>query len=119
MADSESSSIRAINMKTLTSARNVIGGDQNPKNLHSFGDRDGVSYEAKLQHPLGVNFIPEKNVILIADTYNHKVKVLDPFRNEAFSCLGGADTTSVSLKDGTTSQSAFNEPQGIASLFCE
>lgn len=97
-------------MKTLTSSRNVVGGDANPKNLHCFGDRDGVSYETKLQHPLGVHFIPEKNVILIADTYNHKVKVLDPFRNEAFSWLGGADTTSLSLKDGTTSQSAFNEP---------
>jgi hypothetical protein len=48
VADSESSSIRAINMKTLTSSRNVIGGDANPKNLHCFGDKDGVSYDAKL-----------------------------------------------------------------------
>ena len=119
VADSESSSIRAVNMKTLTSSRNVIGGDANPKNLHCFGDKDGVSYDAKLQHPLGVHFIPEKNVILIADTYNHKVKVLDPFRNEVFSWLGGADKPTLSLKDGTTSQSAFNEPQGIASLFDE
>lgn len=106
-------------MKTLTSSRNVIGGDANPKNLHSFGDKDGVSYDAKLQHPLGVHFIPEKNVILLADTYNHKVKVVDPFRNEAFSWLGGSDTTVMSLKDGTTNQCAFNEPQGISSLFDE
>jgi hypothetical protein len=106
-------------MKTLTSARNVIGGDINPKNLHSFGDKDGVSFDAKLQHPLGVHFIPEKNVILIADTYNHKVKVVDPFRNEVFSWLGGADTPTNCLKDGTTSQTAFNEPQGISSLFDE
>jgi hypothetical protein len=42
IADSESSSIRAINMKTLTSSRNVVGGDPNPKNLHSFGDKDGI-----------------------------------------------------------------------------
>jgi hypothetical protein len=35
-------------MKTLTSSRNVIGGDANPKNLHCFGDKDGVSYDAKL-----------------------------------------------------------------------
>jgi len=48
VADSESSSIRAVNMKTLSSSRNVIGSDNNPKNLHSFGDKDGVSYEAKL-----------------------------------------------------------------------
>lgn len=106
-------------MKTLTSSRNVVGGDVNPKNLHSFGDKDGVAYDAKLQHPLGVHFIPEKNVILIADTYNHKLKVLDPFRNEVFSWLGGMDSATLSLKDGTTSQAAFNEPQGIASLFDE
>ena len=42
VADSESSSIRAVNMKTLLSARCLVGGDTNPKNLHSFGDRDGV-----------------------------------------------------------------------------
>jgi hypothetical protein len=35
-------------MKTLTSSRNVVGGDVNPKNLHSFGDKDGVAYDAKL-----------------------------------------------------------------------
>lgn len=45
--------------------------------------------------------------------------MLDPFRNEVFSWLGGMDSTTVSLKDGTTSHSAFNEPQGIASLFDE
>lgn len=102
VADSESSTIRSINMKTLTSARSLVGGDVNPKNLHSYGDKDGVSTEAKLQHPLGVHFIPEKNVILVTDTYNHKIKVVDPFRNEIFSWLGGSHTAKDSLKDGVT-----------------
>jgi len=88
IADSESSAIRAVNMKTLNSARCVVGGDQNPRNLHAYGDLDGVGTEAKLQHPMSVHFIPEKNVILVTDTYNHKIKVVDPFRNEAFSWLG-------------------------------
>ena len=57
-------------MKTLTLTRNVVGGDDNPKNLYCFGDRDGVGFEARLQHPLGIHFIPEKNVILVADTFN-------------------------------------------------
>jgi hypothetical protein len=56
---------------------------------------------------------------LIADTYNHKVKVVDPFRNEVFSWLGGGENSSVSLKDGSTGSVAFNEPQGISSLFDE
>ena len=97
-------------MKTLTSSRSLVGGDVNPKNLHSFGDRDGVQTEAKLQHPLGVHFIPEKNVILVTDTYNHKVKVVDPFRNEIFSWLGGSHTNRDTLIDGVTGMSAFNEP---------
>ena len=94
MADSESSSIRSLNMKSLMSSRCLVGGDNNPKNLHSYGDKDGVAIDAKLQHPLGVHFIPEKNVILVADTYNHKVKVIDPFRNEIFSWLGGSENIS-------------------------
>jgi hypothetical protein len=119
VADSESSSIRAVNMKTLSSSRSVIGGDLNPKNLYSYGDRDGILHEAKLQHPLAVHFIPEKNVVLVADTFNHKIKVVDPFRNEVFSWLGGQDSSQVSIRDGTTSQAIFNEPQGITSLYDE
>lgn len=48
IADSESSAIRAVNMKTLGSARCVVGGDANPRNLHAYGDLDGVGVEAKL-----------------------------------------------------------------------
>lgn len=87
-------------MKSLSSARNVIGSSSNTKNLHCFGDKDGVGYDAKLQHPLGVHFIPEKNVVLVCDTYNHKIKVVDPFRNESYSWLGGSHTTNLSLRDG-------------------
>lgn len=57
-----------------------------------------------------MHFIPEKNVIIIADTFNHKLKVLDPFKNEIFSWLGGNESTTATLKDGATNLSAFNEP---------
>ena len=116
VADSESSCIRSINMKTLKSARNLVGGDTNPKNLHAYGDQDGVGVEAKLQHPLGVHFIPEKNVIIVTDTYNHKIKVVDPFRNEIFSWLGNGKNK---LGDETTFKSSFNEPSGVSSLYDE
>jgi len=101
-------------MKTLSSSRLLVGGHSNPKNLHSYGDKDGVETEAKLQHPLGVHFIPEKNVILVTDTYNHKIKVIDPFRNEVFSWLGSGKTEVV---DGATFSSSFYEPSGISSLY--
>lgn len=116
VADSESSCIRSVNMKTLKGARNLVGGDANPRNLHAYGDRDGVGIEAKLQHPLGVHFIPEKNVIIITDTYNHKIKVVDPFRNEIFSWLGNGRNQ---LNDETTFKSSFNEPSGVSSLYDE
>jgi len=103
-------------MKTLKGARNLVGGDANPRNLHAYGDRDGVGIEAKLQHPLGVHFIPEKNVIIITDTYNHKIKVVDPFRNEIFSWLGNGRNQ---LNDETTFKSSFNEPSGVSSLYDE
>lgn len=101
-------------MKTLKNSRVLCGGDTNPKNLHAYGDEDGVGTNAKLQHPLGVHFIPEKNVILVADTYNHKIKVIDPFKNEVFTWLGNGKTA---LKDDNTYSASFNEPSGFGTLF--
>lgn len=114
VADSESSAIRALNMKTLNSSRNVVGGDSNPKNLHAYGDVDDVGVNAKLQHPLGVHFVKHKNVVLVTDTYNHKIKVIDPFTNEIFSWLGDGNG---SLKDGNAMSSEFSEPSGCYSLW--
>ena len=51
--------------------------------------------------------------MLVADTYNHKIKVIDPFRNEIYSWLGNGKATH---KDENTFNSAFNEPSGFASL---
>ena len=101
-------------MKTLKSTRGIVGGDVNPKNLHAYGDIDGQQTNARLQHPLGVHFIPDKNVILVADTYNHKIKVIDPFRNEIFTWLGNGKAA---LKDDSTFNSSFNEPSGFGSIY--
>jgi hypothetical protein len=53
-------------------------------------------------------------VIAVTDTYNHKIKVIDPFNNEIFSWLGNGKAT---LKDEQTFDSSLNEPSGISSLF--
>ena len=55
-------------------------------------------------------------MILVADTYNHKIKVVDPFRNESFSWLGNGDSL---LADGSTFRASFNEPSGLSSLYDE
>ena len=100
-------------MKTLKGSRNVVGGDKNPKNLHAYGDKDDVGFKAKLQHPLGLHFVKGKNVVLVADTYNHKIKVIDPFTNEIFSWLGSGEG---GFSDDSTNNALFAEPSGIASL---
>lgn len=114
VADSESSAIRSINMKTLKASRLLVGGDFNPKNLHAYGDQDGSKEDAKLQHPLGLTFIPEKNVVAVTDTYNHKIKVIDPFNNEIYSWLGNGESK---LQDALTFDCSLNEPSGICSLY--
>ena len=53
-------------------------------------------------------------MVLVADTYNHKIKVIDPFRNEVFTWLGNGKA---GIKDENTFNGAFNEPSGFASLF--
>lgn len=100
-------------MKSLTASRLLVGGDFNSKNLHAYGDTDGSKEDAKLQHPLGLSFVPEKNVIIVTDTYNHKIKVIDPFNNEIFSWLGNG---TASLKDNMTFDSCLNEPSGVCSF---
>ncbi len=74
-ADSETSSIRVIDLKT-NRMESLIGSG-----LFNFGDKDGYGNQSKkspkalLQHSIGLNYF--KNKIYIADSYNHKVKVLD------------------------------------------
>lgn len=114
VADSESSAIRAIDMKSLSASRNVAGGDSDPYNLHAYGDKDDVGTKAKLQHPLGVHFVKNKNVVLVTDTYNHKIKVIDPFTDEIFSWLGNGEG---GLQDGNSANSQFSEPSGCCSIW--
>lgn len=48
------------------------------QDLFAYGDVDGVGTGAKLQHPLavGIRYTPTPH-LLVADSYNHKVDLLD------------------------------------------
>ena len=72
IADSESSSIRTINLET-GHVKNLAGGSKDPRDLFCFGDKDGTGLEVRLQHPLGVTVNDKTNSVFVADTYNHKV----------------------------------------------
>ncbi len=101
VADSEANIIRAID-PTAGTVETLVGGD-----LFEFGDVDGSGDDVRLQHPLGVFAYGDK--VLIADTYNHKIKELDPKARTVKTFLG---TGKPGQMDGTTA--AFYEPGGLS-----
>lgn len=80
-ADSESSAIRWADLGPGGGVHTIVG-----TGLFDFGDRDGAGDEVRLQHPLGVAW--HDGMAYVADTYNGKIKVLDPGRREVRTWLG-------------------------------
>ncbi|KAJ0015989.1 hypothetical protein NQD34_014279 [Periophthalmus magnuspinnatus] len=74
VADSESSSIRTVALKD-GAVKSLVGAERDPLNLFAFGDVDGKGVDAKLQHPLGVSWSSEQNLLYVADSYNHKFPI--------------------------------------------
>ncbi|MGH9932685.1 MAG: NHL domain-containing thioredoxin family protein, partial [Pyrinomonadaceae bacterium] len=101
IADSESNIIRAIDIAS-GQVETIVGGD-----LFDFGDVDGSGDDVRLQHPLGVVAID--GLILIADTYNHKLKELDPKAHTVKTFLG---TGKPGQSDGDAA--TFYEPAGLS-----
>jgi thiol-disulfide isomerase/thioredoxin len=101
VADSESNIIRAIDIAGR-SVKTLVGGD-----LFEFGDVDGKGDDVRLQHPLGL--LTHGDKILIADTYNHKIKELDPKQEKVTSLFG---TGKPGQADGPSP--SFYEPGGLA-----
>ncbi|PUB75394.1 MAG: hypothetical protein DBP01_18995, partial [gamma proteobacterium symbiont of Ctena orbiculata] len=75
-----------------------------------FGDVDGTLHEAKLQHVLGIAVAGEHSVIL-ADTYNHKIKIVDLGKDVIKSIIGDGRPGFLSTVNG---QFQLNEPGGLA-----
>lgn len=115
IADSESSTVRSIKLKDGSTSTLVGGEDQRPYNLFSFGDKDGIGDQAKLQHPLAVLWLANEKCLIVADTYNHKLKKLDPFSRSIKTWIG---TGKPGQTDGSSAQAQFAEPSGLA-LFSE
>jgi DNA-binding beta-propeller fold protein YncE len=106
VADSEGSSIRAVPLDRRQEVRTVVGTSSLPEaRLFTFGDRDGPRDRVLLQHPLGVVFYEEK--LYVADTYNNKIKVIDPETGTTRTLAGTGEP-------GRSDQPAtFDEPAGI------
>jgi thiol-disulfide isomerase/thioredoxin len=76
VADSEGSSIRAVDWSEAGEVSTLVGTASLPaQRLFTFGDQDGALKNALLQHPLAVAW--DGANVWIADTYNHAIKRLD------------------------------------------
>jgi thiol-disulfide isomerase/thioredoxin len=102
-ADSEVSAVRSAGLDADGSVETLIG-----EGLFQFGDVDGKYPKARLQHPLGVAW--HDDAIYVADTYNHKIKRLNPATKELESFAG---TGRRGMADGTLATAQFNEPSGL------
>ena len=91
VADSESSSIRAIDISGRR-VKTIVGRD-----LFVFGYKDGSVYDALLQHPLGVDAY--KDSIYIADTYNHAIRAIDINTRQIRTIIGRKEGVECRLDD--------------------
>lgn len=109
VADSETSAIREIDL-TRGTVSTLIG-----HGLFDFGDIDGTAEIARMQHPMGVALWandPAGASLLVADTYNHRVKRLDLARGEVARWTGAG--APYGLTDGDPRTARFSEPTDIA-----
>ena len=104
-ADSETSSVRSAGIDPVTGrVATLVGID-----LFAFGDRDGVEHHVRLQHPIGIEW--HKGELLIADTYNHKIKKVLPLTRSVQTVLGSG---AMGLHDGAGRLATFSEPSGLS-----
>src|SRR5438132_8111481 len=102
VSDAEANIIRAIDLAPNGEVHTLVGG-----NLFDFGDEDGSGNGVRLQHPLGLARWNAQ--LLVADTYNHKIKLLDPSERRVKSFAG-------SRKPGQADglKPSFYEPGGLS-----
>ena len=102
--DSETSAVRGADVTEEGRVTTIVG-----QALFTFGDVDGRGDDVRLQHPLGIDV--HDGVLLIADTYNNKVKRIDPATREATSFLGSSQA---GHEDGVGLAVEFHEPGGLS-----
>lgn len=71
------------------------------QNLFRFGDLDNTTDpkgQVLLQHPLGVAWNPASQLLYVADSYNHKIKSVEPLKKVCSTYLGSGKA---GFTDGT------------------
>jgi thiol-disulfide isomerase/thioredoxin len=99
VADSEISAIRSLPLGGKGAVRTIVG-----EGLFEFGDVDGEGDKVRLQHALGVAYRGGK--LYVADTYNSKIKLIDPSTRKCTTFLGDPA--------GWAKAKMLNEPGGLS-----
>ena len=102
-ADSETSAIRFVELPPGDQVQTLVG-----TGLFDFGDIDGIGDQARLQHPIGL--ATHDGTVYVADSYNHRIKRLDPESRRVESWLGNGVPE---LVDGSDADVSFDEPSGL------
>ncbi|HET6443085.1 MAG TPA: thioredoxin-like domain-containing protein [candidate division Zixibacteria bacterium] len=102
IADSEASAIRTADIDPDGQLDTIVG-----TGLFDFGDVDGIGNAVRLQHPLDVVFY--EDLLYVTDTYNSKIKVVDPSTRESTTFAGGTES---GWQDGANA--LFDEPGGLS-----
>ena len=107
IADSEVSSIRSVGLIDNLPVRTVCGSGD----LFGFGDVDGEGANVRFQHCLGVEYT--QNYLWVADTYNHKIKRVDPRTGDCRTMLGDG---TAGHEDAQGTKARFSEPSGLSAI---
>ncbi|MBN2503627.1 MAG: redoxin domain-containing protein [Anaerolineales bacterium] len=102
--DPESSAVRSVPLSGEGEVRTIIG-----IGLFDFGDEDGSYPDARLQHALGIAYYGSR--LFVADTYNNKIKVIDPIKQTSETWLGNG---AAGWQDGVLQEAQFAEPGGLS-----
>jgi hypothetical protein len=85
----------------------VAGGDE-------AGFRDGAFALARFNEPLGLAFDESGHKLYVADSGNHRIRVVDLEENHEVSTLAG--TGAIGAVDGPFSRATFNTPSQLVTL---
>lgn len=108
VADSEGSAIRKIPFTKSMSVTTVAGTSDLPngQSLFEFNDTDGNGSSARFQHPLGLTYYDGH--LIVADTYNHKIKSIDLATGDVKTELGNGK------RGDSLDPPQFAEPGGLS-----
>jgi hypothetical protein len=106
VADAEASAVRAIALGAEAKVFTLVG-----EGLFEFGDVDGEGSQIRLQHAAGIAFYERR--LYLADTYNHKIKRLDPMTSRVQTLIGNGEPGNA---DGDFDQAGLYEPEGLSAV---